>query len=122
MLRRLDRRGVKLAVVSSNSEATVRRVLGPELAGLISHYACGASAFGKAAKFRAVVKKAGVSPADVLCIGDETRDVEAARQAGLAAGSVTWGYATGAILAAQRPSVLLETPHDVLREAGVCGI
>ena len=122
MLRRLSSGGVKIAVVSSNSEATVRAVLGAELAGLISYYGCGASVFGKAPKFRAVIRKAGVEEADVLCVGDEVRDIEAARKAHLATGAVTWGYATPEILRAQRPSAVFETPRDILREAGLCGI
>lgn len=122
MLRRLAGRGVKLAIVSSNSEATVRKVLGPELAGLIAHYGCGASVFGKAAKFREVIRKSGVAEADVLSVGDEVRDIEAARKVRLATGAVTWGYATADILRAQRPSAIFETTDDVLREAGLCGI
>jgi Predicted phosphatases len=122
MLRRLAERGVKLAIVSSNSEATVRNVLGPELEGLVTHYGCGASIFGKAAKFREVIRKAGVAEADVLSVGDEVRDIEAARKVRLATGAVTWGYATAEILRAQRPSALFETTDDVLREAGLCGI
>ena len=39
----------------------------------------------------------------------------------LAAGAVTWGYATADILRAQRPSAVFETTDDVLREAGLCG-
>ncbi|MBA4012301.1 MAG: HAD family hydrolase [Phenylobacterium sp.] len=122
MLRRLAARGVKVAIVSSNSEAVVRQVLGPELAGLVAHYGCGASIFGKATKFRQVIRAAGVGEADVLSVGDEVRDIEAARRMRLAAGAVTWGYATPEILQAQRPSAMFETTDDVLREAGLCGI
>lgn len=122
MLRRLAGRGVTVAIVSSNSEAVVRQVLGPELAGLVAHYGCGASIFGKASKFRQVIRAAGVGEADVLSVGDEVRDIEAARRLRLAAGAVTWGYATPEILQAQRPSAMFETTDDVLREAGLCGI
>lgn len=122
MLRRLAGRGVKLAIVSSNSEETVRKVLGPDLAGLVTHYGCGASIFGKAAKFREIIRKSAIAEADVLSVGDEVRDIEAARKVRLATGAVTWGYATAEILRAQRPSALFETTDDVLREAGLCGI
>ena len=44
--------GIRIAMVSSDSEANVRATLGPELAALVDVYACGASLFGKAAKFR----------------------------------------------------------------------
>ena len=53
MLQGLAERGIKLAVVSSNSEANVRRTLGDANAALINYYACGASIFGKPAKVQA---------------------------------------------------------------------
>lgn len=94
LLHALRAQGLTLGIVSSNGEDTIRRVLGPELAGLISHYGCGASVFGKAAKFKAVMRKARVGASETLCIGDEQRDIEAAHSVGAAAGAVTWGYAT----------------------------
>jgi phosphoglycolate phosphatase len=57
LLRTLEERGVATAVVSSNSEANVRRILGPECAPLIGCYECGASLFGKAARFRRVLER-----------------------------------------------------------------
>src|SRR5688572_22421304 len=41
LLRSLDAAGVQLAVVSSNSEENVRRILGAETAARIRHYGCG---------------------------------------------------------------------------------
>lgn len=102
-LRRLVAAGVRLAVVSSNAEATVRRILGPELVPLIAHFGCGASLFGKAKKFRAAMAAIGVDRTATLSIGDEGRDVEAAREVGVAAAVVTWGFATEAALRATAP-------------------
>ena len=113
LLRRLAGQGVVLGLVSSNSAENVRRILGPEAAALIEHYECGAGLFGKAAKFRKVVRRARVKPVDTLCIGDETRDIEAAREAGLACGAVAWGYARREALALRAPTWLFETPDDV---------
>jgi phosphoglycolate phosphatase len=113
LLRRLAGQGVVLGVVSSNSAENVRRILGPEAAALVEHYECGAALFGKAAKFRKVVRRARVKPCETLCIGDETRDIEAARQAGLASGAVVWGYARRELLASRAPTWLFETPDDV---------
>jgi hypothetical protein len=47
MLATLRRAGVRLAVVSSNSEANVRRVLGAETSAHIEHFGCGAPILGK---------------------------------------------------------------------------
>ena len=112
-LRRLADGGLRLAIVSSNSEANVRRILGPANAARITHYACGASLFGKAAKFRQVVKRSGIPPSETLCIGDEARDIEAAASSRLASGAVTWGYATADLLKAQRPTLMFSALDEI---------
>jgi phosphoglycolate phosphatase len=117
LIRSLYEAGVVLALVSSNSEANVRKILGPELAGCISHYACGASMFGKTPKFRKVIRRAGARHGQVLSIGDETRDIEAASRAGIDSGAVTWGYARPEILEAHRPTFLFNTMDDIARAA-----
>lgn len=114
MLRRLSAAGVTLAVVSSNSETNVRAVLGPENAALIARYACSTSLFGKAAKFRAVVRRTGVRPGRALCVGDEIRDIEAARRAGTASGAVAWGYADVDALKAHAPTEVFTRFEEIV--------
>ncbi|NGM34716.1 HAD hydrolase-like protein [Methylobacterium sp. DB0501] len=113
LLARLAAGGVALALVSSNSEDVVRRVLGPRSAGLIDVYACGTALFGKARRFRAVARASGLPSSAVLCLGDELRDHAAATRAGLAFGAVTWGYTGAAALAAANPAHLFATPEAV---------
>jgi phosphoglycolate phosphatase len=69
LLRALALRGVATAIVSSNGEATVRRVLGPALAGQIGQLDCGASLFGKASRLRRVLRQAGIAPAQAILVG-----------------------------------------------------
>ena len=107
MLFALNGAGVKLALVSSNGEANVRHVLGPA-AEIIDHYACGSSLFGKAEKFKAVLRALRQSPARCIGIGDEIRDIDAARKAGLSAGSITFGYNSRKALAAAQPDHLFD--------------
>jgi phosphoglycolate phosphatase len=114
LLRALSAAGLRLAIVSSNSEATIRSILGAELAALVDHYGCGAAIFGKAAKFKAVVKAARIAKDRVLCIGDETRDIEAAREAGLACGAVEWGYATRRALADHGPTMMFSAMDEII--------
>jgi phosphoglycolate phosphatase len=114
LLERLSDMGVKIALVTSNSEANARLILGPRHAARIDCYACGSSLFGKAPKFRRVVKRMGVPAAQTLAIGDETRDIDAAREVGMRAGSVLWGYASEKVLAALEPDALFREPQDIL--------
>ncbi|ACA20139.1 HAD-superfamily hydrolase, subfamily IA, variant 1 [Methylobacterium sp. 4-46] len=113
LLARLAAAGLRLAVVTANREATVRRVLGPESAARIDAFACGAPLFGKARRFRALVRAGGLPPERVICLGDELRDAEAAAACGLAFGAVAWGYTRPDALAALRPAHLFATPEAV---------
>ncbi|TXM75754.1 HAD hydrolase-like protein [Methylobacterium sp. WL103] len=110
----LSEAGVATAVLSSNTEANVRRVLGPTVAGRIDRYACGASVFGKARRLRGLLRRMGIEPAGVLCIGDELRDLDAARAVGCAFWAVAWGYTDPAALAAAGPDRLLSEPAQLL--------
>jgi phosphoglycolate phosphatase len=112
MLRTLAEGGVQLALVTSDSEANAREKLG-EAAALFAHFDCAASLFGKAAKFRRVIRRAGIEPGKVIAIGDEVRDIEAARAVGIACGAVCWGYAAPAALRAHGPDHVFERVDEI---------
>lgn len=116
LLRKLACTGIRLGIVSSNSEANVRRILGDEAAALIEHWECGASLLGKVSRFRRMVKKAGVGPKDALCIGDEARDIEAAKAAGLPCAAVTWGYNKAELLASCGPNWMFNCPDEIAEQ------
>jgi phosphoglycolate phosphatase len=116
LLRALSSRGIRLAIVTSNSVENVRQVLGPGNAALIHHYECGASLFGKRPKLRAVLKKSGIPAAEALAIGDEIRDLEAARAEGIAFGAVSWGYANPEALRAHNPEEMFASLEEIPRK------
>jgi len=118
MLSALAARDIRLALVSSDTEANAREKLGAS-AALFSDFDCAASVFGKPAKFRRVLKRAGVHAARAIAIGDETRDIEAARAVGIACGAVTWGYAAPNALRALKPDLVFERMEDIARKLGV---
>ena len=117
LLMGLSEKGIAVALVSSNAEANVRKILGPTCADLVAYYACGASMFGKSPKFKEVIKRARVSKDDVLSIGDETRDIEAASKTGISSGAVTWGYQRPEILSAHHPTHLFASIDQILPTA-----
>jgi len=116
MLSTLAQNGVKLALASSNTEITARAVLGDRCAAYFDHFACGASLFGKAAIFREIVQKADVDFNETLCIGDEIRDAEAARAAGLRFAAVTWGFNSIKALQQQSPHAVFHETADIIDE------
>ncbi|MFZ0460721.1 MAG: HAD hydrolase-like protein [Rhodoplanes sp.] len=114
MLATLVARDIVLAIVSSDSEDNVRRTLGPHNAQRISHYACASGMFGKPRRFRAVLKRSTIPPAQTIAIGDETRDAEAARAVGAAFGAVSWGYASAAALQTHAPDQTFDSFDDIV--------
>ena len=102
VLQQLSADGVLLAIVSSNSTENVRKVLGPH-AALITHFECGVDLFGKRHKLSRLRKATGLQPYEILCVGDELRDMEAARAERIPFGAVTWGYSRFDALPAQSP-------------------
>ena len=113
VLQTLSREGVMLAVVSSNSCENVHRVLGPGNVALIETFSCGVSIFGKAAKLRGVLRRCGVSRREAIYIGDEVRDIEAAREADVASGAVSWGYNTVESLRAYAPTEVFTNHGEI---------
>lgn len=109
MLGELTAKGIATAIVTSNSEANVRTVFGPENANLIKYYIGGAGLFGKSAKIKKVLRWSKISAAETIYIGDEVRDLQAAHSVGMAFGAVSWGYASP-------ESLMIHSPEEVFLE------
>ncbi len=114
MLERLVCAGCDLAVVTSNSCANVRRVLGHETAALLSACEGGVSLAGKRVKLHKILRRSGIDPAQAIFIGDEIRDIEAARHAGIASGAVAWGFTDVNALRGHAPDWLFTSLDEML--------
>ncbi|HDR8910985.1 TPA: HAD hydrolase-like protein [Burkholderia multivorans] len=88
----LAARGIRIAIATSNAEDVVRDRLGAHAAARVDHFACGIPLFGKARRLRALAGEAGVRADQMLYVGDEIRDADAARRARVAFQGVAWGY------------------------------
>lgn len=112
VLHELHGRGVRLAVVSSNSLENCRRMLGDDIGGLMDWIEGGASLFGKHRRIRRVLAILGVQPGRAIYVGDQLPDADAARAAGVAFGAVSWGYGAPEALARQRPDITFARVED----------
>jgi phosphoglycolate phosphatase len=115
MLTRLHLQGVRLGIASSNAEENIRKIIGSRVAAAISDFECGASMFGKAQRIKRIVARSGTPAADAIYIGDETRDIEAAHQAGVAAGAVLWGVAKHAAFEPVKPTAMFASVEEMAR-------
>ncbi|MEM9568362.1 MAG: HAD hydrolase-like protein, partial [Cyanobacteria bacterium P01_E01_bin.34] len=72
------------------------------------------SIFGKRRLLKRYLNRQRLSPADVTYIGDEARDINAARANGIRAIAVAWGFSSRSILIDADPDGLANHPSDLL--------
>jgi phosphoglycolate phosphatase-like HAD superfamily hydrolase len=114
VLATLKDRGERLAILSSNSEANVKAFLSRHHLPSFEFVKSSSKLFGKGREIRRILRKESLAPPEILYIGDETRDIEAARETGLRMAAVTWGYNSSEALGALRPDHLISRPEEIL--------
>lgn len=115
MIRHLHRAGFRLGILTSNSESNVRVFLKNQNLELFDFIESSSKLLGKGSVLRKLMKERHLKPKEVLLIGDELRDIEAAQEVGVHVAAVTWGYNSRAALEAAAPDYLFETPDQVVQ-------
>ncbi|MCT7956890.1 HAD-IA family hydrolase [Laspinema palackyanum] len=114
-LHTLKQKEHKLGIVTSNSLENVKAFLERnEMTKLFSFIHAGSTLFGKNKAIRRFLKKEGVSPESVIYVGDETRDIEAAKKARIKVIAVTWGFNSKMVLAQHNPDLAIDKPQDLI--------
>ncbi len=115
VIRELYNRGDSLFIVTSNTRESVDNFLiNQNLDGFFEDIATSASIFNKSKSIRRLMKRNKLKRRDSLYVGDETRDVKAAKLALIKVVSVTWGFNSAKILKKQRPTYLIDDPKQLL--------
>lgn len=106
--------GYELGIITSNSCENVGTFL--KLHGLefFTFVRSSSKLMGKGREIRAVLKERGLGPKDILLVGDETRDIEAAHETGAHIVAVSWGYNSRRALEALKPDHLVDEPSELL--------
>lgn len=115
-IKALYAKGVPLYVLSSNSTENVHDYM--EQHGLGQYFQAmygNASLLGKAPRLLKLVDAEHLDVASTWYVGDEVRDVSAARSVGFKMAAVSWGYNTHAALATKEPDLLVDTPAELLK-------
>ncbi|MDP3449325.1 MAG: HAD hydrolase-like protein [Anaerolineaceae bacterium] len=103
MLQKLKENDIRMALVTTNTCETVRKVLGDDLYNLFHHFEDNVSLFGKPAALKRIIRKSGLDRSEMLAIGDEIRDVEAAKKVNIPFGAVSWGFSSMEAMAPHSP-------------------
>jgi phosphoglycolate phosphatase len=114
-IRQLDEEDYGLYVLSTNSLKNITNLLDRNgLGGNITGIRAGAGMFNKAKRLAALMKRESLIAEQCVYVGDEVRDIEAARRVGLKCLAVGWGFHAPQALAANHPDALVAAPTDLV--------
>ena len=105
----------KLGIVSANTKENIQKFLKKNdlefCFDFIYNYQL---IFGKSKVFKKLIKSKKLKKEDLIYIGDELRDIEASKKAGIDIISVTWGFNNKNILKKEKPTFIADKPEDIL--------
>jgi phosphoglycolate phosphatase len=113
-LTKLKTRDILLGIITSNSVRNVNAFLLcnnlPQFEFVISPMRI----WEKSRTLKKLIINIKLDQANVFYIGDETRDIEAAHEAGIKSIAITWGYNSEAILKSFSPDYLITNPEELV--------
>jgi phosphoglycolate phosphatase len=117
----LNQQGYTLGVITSNSQENVTEFLRfHNLNYLFEFLYSGVTIFGKTTIINNVLRQKQLKPETVIYVGDETRDIEAAKKANIKVIAVSWGFNSPEALAKQNPDFLIHHPSELLDVVKLC--
>ncbi|MFM6036493.1 MAG: HAD-IA family hydrolase [Sphaerospermopsis kisseleviana] len=117
----LKNKEYRLGIITSNSQENVSAFLKcHDLDYLFEFIHSGVTIFGKTTIINNVLRQKQIKPQIVIYVGDETRDVEAAKKANIKVVAVTWGFNSPEALAKENPDFLINHPSELLEVIKNC--
>ncbi len=114
ILIKIKRRGIKIILLTSNNKKNVEIFFKKNnLEDFFQeiHYKSGI--FSKHIIINKLIKKFKIEKSEVIMIGDEIRDIEAAKKSGIKMIAVSWGYNTQKALERHNPEYLVDKPKEI---------
>ncbi len=113
-LREIRNAGYRMGVLTSNSVKNVRSFMAiNDLSGVFDFIYSGKSLMGKEKVIRRLLLHENIPADRVIYIGDETRDIEASKYAGIPVVAVSWGLNRRDVLASLSPDRIADTPEEL---------
>lgn len=114
VLTSLYERPTKIGIITSNTRHNVEAYLAFHRLDMVSFVYADRSIFGKHRVISKVLKEQRINPAETVYIGDEVRDVEAAKKSGIRSAAVSWGFSHRENLEKAQPNWLFDKPEELM--------
>ncbi len=115
-LKEIKKAKFDLGILTSNSIKNVNVFLETHgLHGIFDFIYSGRNIFGKDKVIRKVLKTHKITLNSAIYVGDETRDIEAAKKVPIPVIAVTWGFNSKEILATLQPDGMVDRPEELLK-------
>ena len=119
MLHALHGSGLTLGIVTSNSMENVSSFLKKNDYSMFKYISPCKWILGKERALRTIIRQSRILASRTVFVGDETRDIDAARKARTKALAVTWGFQTRNTLTCKAPDALADHPQDVIKTINI---
>ncbi|MEG3439926.1 HAD-IA family hydrolase [Pannus brasiliensis CCIBt3594] len=111
----LKERGYTLGIITSNTRENVTTFLKKhQLFDFFDFIYSGTPLFGKHKIIDRLIRQNRFQLSEVIYVGDETRDINAAKKSKVKAIAVGWGFNSPKILAKFQPDYLIHHPRELL--------
>lgn len=110
----LHSQGIKLGIVTTNSTENVKQFLAHHNLDYFDLIHGGNSLFGKGKILHQLLKDHNLKASDIIYIGDETRDIDAAKENSIRCAAVTWGLCTAEKLTIKKPDFMISEKSELL--------
>lgn len=114
VLPQLRKKVPHLGIVTSNSKENVEAFLDRHKIRHFDFISTSPKLKGKAKNLKAALKVFTLDAAEVAYVGDETRDIKAAKKANMVPVAVTWGFNSEKALMGRGPKHIIHHPRELL--------
>jgi phosphoglycolate phosphatase len=104
-----------IGIITTSKSDLISNVLQKNNVNLIDFVFSGSSIFGKQAVLQELIRKHGLKKEETVYIGDEVRDVEASKKAGIKVIAVTWGYNSRKALETAKADIVVDKPAELIK-------